>query len=167
MANKLLLIEDVEDLGRSGDIVTVKPGYARNYLLPRGYAILASKNAIRLQARLQEERKKRAIIDKEEADRTAASLGELTLSTVVKVDQEGHMYGSVSTHDLVELLKEQANIELEKRSFGLKHPIKETGVHEIPIKLKEGVMAKLVLKVIPEGGVLPAESESKEEEKSE
>lgn len=151
MATKLLLIEDVEDLGRSGDIVSVRPGFARNFLLPKKYAIIADKGALRQQARLQEERNKKAVLDKQESESTAQILENVHLTTIVKVDHEGHMYGSVSSHDIVELLKNQANIELEKRTITLKHPIKETGVHTIAIKLKEGVVSSLTLKVIPEG----------------
>lgn len=150
MATKLLLIEDVEDLGRVGDIVSVKPGYARNFLLPKGTAVVADKNALRMQARLQEERKKQAILDKQEAEQSAAALEVVTLTTIVKVDHEGHMYGSVSAHDILNLLKEQANIVLEKRAVVLKHAFKEIGVHEIAVKLKEGVNATIKLKIIPE-----------------
>lgn len=151
MAVKLLLIEDVEDLGRSGDIVNVKPGYARNFLVPNRFAVQADKNALRMQARLQEERKKKAIIDKQEADKTAAALEGIVVKTVVKVDHEGNMYGSVTVHDVLEMLKEQANVELEKRSLLLKHPIKDIGVHTIPVKLKEGVTSSITLKVMSEG----------------
>ena len=64
MATKLLLIEDVEEIGRSGDIVNVKPGFARNFLLPRGFGVVADKAALRMQARLKEEREKKAIVEK-------------------------------------------------------------------------------------------------------
>jgi large subunit ribosomal protein L9 len=150
MATKLLLIEDVDDLGRKGDVVQVKPGYARNFLLPRGYGIPADKNALRMQARLQEERKKKAIQDREESEKIAGSLEGIVLSTTVKVDHEGHMYGSVSVTDIVHLLQEQAGIAVEKRAIALKHPIKEIGVHTINVKLKEGIPATLTLKVITE-----------------
>lgn len=152
MAAKLLLIEDVEDLGRSGDIVSVRPGFARNFLLPRGFAVVADKGALRMQARLQEEREKRSALDKAEAEHSAGQLTTVVLSTIVKVDHEGHMYGSVSAHDVVELLQSQANIALEKRSVVLKHPIKTLGVHKINVKLKEGVTASLTLKVMSEEG---------------
>jgi len=151
MAAKLLLIEDVEDLGRSGDIVTVKPGFARNFLIPRKYAVVANAGTLRIQAKLQEERQKRAAVEKQEAENTANALEGVIVKTIVKVDHDGHMYGSVSAHDIVELLQVQANIALEKRSVALKHSIKETGIHTIAVKLKEGVAASFTLKVIPEG----------------
>jgi large subunit ribosomal protein L9 len=152
MATKLLLIEDVEALGRSGEIVNVKPGYARNYLLPQGLGVIADKKALRQQERLKEERQKKALTDQKESEEIAARLEGLTLTTVVKVDQEGHMYGSVSALEIAHLLQEQHHIELDKKSIQLKHPIKTTGVHPISIKLKEGVTASLTLKVMSEEG---------------
>jgi large subunit ribosomal protein L9 len=150
MATKLLLIDDVDDLGRSGDIVSVKPGYARNFLLPQGFAVAADKRALRMQAQLQEERRKRAVVDKQESDKTASQLEGVVLTEIVKVDQEGHMYGSVSALDVARMLQEKHNVSLEKKSVQLKHAIKETGVHTITIKLKEGVTASIKLKVISE-----------------
>jgi large subunit ribosomal protein L9 len=159
MATKLLLLEDVEALGRSGEIVNVKPGYARNYLLPQGLAVIANKQALRQQERLQEERKKRAIADKHEAEETAGRLDGLTLTSVVKVDQEGHMYGSVTAHEIVHLLQEQKQLELDKKNILLKHPIKTTGVHTIPVKLKEGVTTSFHLKVMSEEGFRASQEE--------
>lgn len=158
---KLLLVEDVEHLGRSGDIVTVRPGYARNFLLPQGFGIIADKQALSMQSRLQEERKKRALVDKKEAEVLAKSLEEITLSTKVKIDQEGRMYGSVSALDVIHMLKEQHNIALEKKAVQLKHAIKETGVYPLTIKLKEEVVTKITLEVIPEE--LPEQLAVKEE----
>lgn len=165
MANKLLLLEDVDALGRSGDIVSVKPGFARNFLLPQGLAVVADKSALRMQAKLQEERKKRAIVDKQESEKLAASLEGIVVKTVVKVDHDGHMYGSVSALDIVHLLEQQSSLKLEKRFIHLKHAIKETGVHNIHAKLKEGVTADFKLKIMAEGAV--EEDEPVEEQQAE
>lgn len=169
MANKLLLLEDVEALGRSGDIVGVKPGYARNFLLPQGLAIVADKRALRMQTRLQEERKKKAVVDLKESEELATKLEGQTLTTIVKVDHEGHMYGSVSSSDVADLLEKQLSIALDKRAIQLKHAIKDTGVHTIHVKLKEGVQASFNLTIEPEiKGSLPGEkTEKKEKAKSE
>src|SRR5574338_163192 len=99
MGNQLLLIEDVDDLGRSGDVVSVKPGFARNFLLPQKKAVVADKFTLRMQARLKEERAKRAEIDKKEAVVLAERIAPMELSIVVKVDPDGHMYGSVTALD--------------------------------------------------------------------
>lgn len=149
MATKLLLIQDVEDLGRSGDLVNVRPGFARNFLLPRGVAVIADKGTLRMQAKLKEEREKQAVVDRQESEKIASGINDHVLTKIVKVDQEGHMYGSVSAHDVADMLHEQG-IQLEKRAIALKHPIKETGVHKVTIKLKEGVTASITLKVVSE-----------------
>lgn len=157
MATYLLLIEDVDDLGRSGDIVSVKPGYARNFLIPSRKALVADANARRMQARLQEERAKKAAVDKQESEVLAAKIEGISLRIEVKVDPDGHMYGSVSSLDVLRLLKEQGH-EMEKRSVLLSQPIKTTGAHKIDLRLKEGVMTAIQLQVVPEGYVEPEES---------
>ena len=152
-ANKLLLIDDVESLGLSGEIVSVRPGYARNYLIPQGLAVVANKGALKMQAKLQEERKKKAAKDRQESETVANQLDNLVLEITVKVDHEGHMYGSVSVQDIQSLIEKEKGINLEKRSIQLKHAIKATGTHSIPIKLKEGVTVETVtLKVVSEQG---------------
>lgn len=148
---KVLLLKDVEKLGRGGDVVTVQPGYARNFLLPKGVAILADKNALRLQEKLQEERRKQAAIDMKESEALAERLKAVTLVVEVKVDPEGHMYGSVSVNDITSLLEGQEKITLDKQAFQIAAPIKSTGVHQVEVKLKEGVIAAFALKIIPEG----------------
>lgn len=150
MGNKLLLIEDVESLGRSGDIVNVKPGYARNFLLPQGVAVIADRQTIRMQARLQDERQKKAAEDKKESEAMSEKINGLTVTKVVKVDHEGHMYGSVTAADIVHQMKEEHGVEIEKRFVQLKHPVKEIGVSTIHLRLKEGIVADIILKVVPE-----------------
>ncbi len=151
MATQLLLLEDVDDLGHKGEIVNVKPGYAYNFLIPKKFALVADANAIRRQKRLREERQAKAVEDKKHAEEIAERLKGATFTVEVKVDHEGHMYGSVSSLDVVHLVKMQAGIELDKRSVPLKHPIKEIGVHELTLRLKEGVEAPIHLKVLVEG----------------
>lgn len=146
MQNKLLLLEDVINLGRSGDIVTVKPGFARNFLVPQKKAVVANKFALRLQARLVEERQKKAEADRKESEAVAAQMAEVQLSTEVKVDAEGRLYGSVAVVDIMKIL-ESAEVIVEKNQIVLPHPIKTLGEHEIQLKLKEGVVATLRLTV--------------------
>lgn len=150
MATKILMIKDVEK-ARSGDIVSVKPGYSR-YLLAHGFAVRADKRALRMQERLKEERAKKALIDKQESEEVASRIQGITLTKVVKVDHEGHMYGSVTVAEIADLLLEHHQVELDKKSIQLKHAIKSTGVHEIHVKLKEGVNTSFHLKVMSEEG---------------
>lgn len=163
MATKVLLVEDVEALGRSGEIVNVKPGYARNFLLPQGLAVVTSERTLRMQQQLQEARAQKALVDRKESEDLATRIEGLTLTKVVKVDQEGHMYGSVTAGDIHHLLQSELNVELEKRSIQLKHPIKTTGIHIISVKLKEGVAARFNLKVMTEEGFETAHESAPQE----
>jgi len=146
MRNQLLLLEDVDELGRSGDLVSVKPGFARNFLLPQKKAVVADKFTLRLQSKLKEERAKRAAVDKEAAEELAQKLEGKVLSITVKVDPDGHMYGSVSANDIIRLFADEG-IALERRNIVLPQPIKTLGVHPLQLKLKEGVPAQVTLKV--------------------
>lgn len=151
MANsKLLLLKDVESLGRSGDIVSVRKGYARNLLIPTKSAVVADANAIRKQTKLQEERKLQAAKDLKESEELALKMVGIEVTKSVKVDHDGHMYGSVSAQDVAELILDQHKIQIEKRQIQIKHPIKEVGVFELPIKLKEGVTSSVTVKVTAE-----------------
>ncbi len=150
MAKKLLLLEDVDNLGRKGDLVNAKEGFAYNFLIPQGFALVATPAALKRQAKLQEERRKRAEVDRKESEELASRLNGETLTFLVKVDHEGHMYGSVSGLDVVHQIKMQTGIELEKRFVMIKHAIKETGVFDITLRLKEDIMAQIVVKVVPE-----------------
>jgi len=147
MQNQLLLIKDVDSVGRSGDIVTVRPGYARNFLLPQKLAVVADKYTLKLQAKLQEERAKQAEVDTKEAALIAERIQNLELSMITKVDPDGHMYGSVSATDIIKLL-ENEGILLERKNVVLPHPLKAIGDHKVSLKLKEGIPAVLTLKII-------------------
>lgn len=149
MKQQLLLLEDVEALGRKGEIVSAKPGYVRNFLLPKGYAVIASPNTLRKQERLRQEREKQAVVDRQAAEQLAAQIEQVTLETKVKVDPEGHMYGSVSAADIAQLFQEKG-FAVEKKNVQLPRPIKETGVHKIVLKLKEGIPAFCNLSILPE-----------------
>jgi len=175
MKQQLLLLEDVESLGRKGEVVTAKPGYIRNFLLPQGFAVIASANTLRKQERLRKEREKQALVDRKDSEELAAKLEGITVETRVKVDPEGHMYGSVSAADIAKLFQSQG-FPLEKKNILVTRPIKETGPHKLAVKLKEGVSVSCILQIIPEGVVatgieavvapIPVEGEVKTEETS-
>lgn len=152
MKQQLLLLQDVEALGNKGEIVTAKPGYMRNFLLPKGLAVVASPNTLRKQQKLKEEREKQAIIDRQESEGLAQQIEGLNLEIRVKVDPEGHMYGSVSAADIVQLFQEKG-IPLDRRNIQMTKPIKVTGLHKLQAKLKEGISASFNLSIIPEGMV--------------
>ncbi len=150
MKNQLLLLEDVDNVGRGGELVSVRPGFARNFLIPQKKAVLADSRTIRLQAKLQEERAIKAAEDKKHAEVLGSRISALVLSDEVKVDSEGHMYGSVSAQDIVHLLEKQG-ISIEKKNIVLAHAIKVLGSHTITVKLKEGVTSSFVLNIEAQG----------------
>ncbi|NGX46159.1 MAG: 50S ribosomal protein L9 [Chlamydiae bacterium] len=157
--NQLLLLADVDGLGRQGDVVTAKPGFVRNFLLPKKKAVIADKHTLLMREKLQKERAIKAAEDHKEAELYATKLAELVMKTEVKVDPEGKMYGSVAVVDILKLLRENG-FTVEKRQIVLAHPLRSVGKHAISLKLEEGVVATFTLEIEPEGGKLP---EAKEE----
>jgi large subunit ribosomal protein L9 len=145
---KLLLREDVEDLGRLGDVVTVAPGYARNYLFPRRLAVEATPDNLRAMERRRERR--RAEDAAREADISARleALGKLELTTREKADETGTLYGSVGASAIVRLLA-NAGYEIEERDVRLEEPIKSLGRHEVPIHVHGEHYAGLQIVVEP------------------
>ena len=163
MSTQLLLLEDVDDLGRSGDVVKVKHGFARNFLLPQKKAVFVDKQTLRMQTKLKEERAKLAVIDKKDSEELATRIQGMVLTSIVKVDQEGHMYGSVSSLDVVHIL-EKEGISLKKSHVLLPQPIKELGVYNISLKLKEGVLTAFTLKIESDRPVAAVSTESTQKE---
>jgi large subunit ribosomal protein L9 len=141
-----LLIEDVEDVGRSGEVIPVKPGFARNYLIPTKKAVMADEHTLRMQAKLQEKRAAQAAVDKKEAEELAAKLEGIALEIDVKVDPEGHLYGSVGQMDIVHLFEKQG-VKLERRNIVLPHPIKQLGIQKLTLRLKEDVTCSFTLDI--------------------
>jgi len=150
MKQQLLLLQDVESLGKKGEVVTAKPGYVRNFLFPNGLAVVASANTLRKQERLRSERAEQAIVDRQESEELAKQIEAVLLEIKVKVDPEGHMYGSVTAADIAQIFQERG-LPVERKNVMLTKPIKETGLKEISIKLKEGVNIVTKLTIIPEG----------------
>jgi len=144
---ELLLKEDVENLGARGDLVQVKPGYGRNYLLPRGLAIQATPgNKKRIELQRTTILKKEAV-ERDTATQQADLLKDVTLEFARKVGEHGILYGSVTSMDIAEALAAKG-YEIDRRRVLLKEPIKEPGEFEAPIKLHREVTTnvKVVVK---------------------
>jgi large subunit ribosomal protein L9 len=149
MANQLLLLQDVEDLGRSGDLVSVRPGYARNFLVPQKMAVVADKNTVRLQEKLQLERAKKMAEEQVLARQTADLLQGKEFTVHAKMDPDGHLFGSVTIIDLVKLIQKH-DFKVEKRHILLASPLKTKGSFPIVIKFDEGILAEVTLHILPE-----------------
>ena len=141
---RLILREAVEHLGRTGDLVTVKPGYARNYLIPRGLAYRATEANVRRieeERRIREERARRAYL---EASRQASRLDGLALRFTARASEEGTLYGSVSARDILERAEQvDLGFDLDRRSVQLDEPIKTVGEHVVPLRLHAGVESEI------------------------
>ena len=149
---QVLLREDIDNLGARGEIVRVKAGYARNYLLPRNLAVEATANNVR-----QIEGEKAALAKREAKERgtaelQASQLQKLTLKFERKVGEAGVLYGSVTSMDIAHELKEQG-YEVDRRKIVLREPIKRFGNYTVPVRLHREVTVELPINVLGEGGV--------------
>lgn len=146
---KIILKESIYNLGELGDIVTVAGGYARNYLIPRGMAMEATKgNLNQFEAEKEALMKKLAHL-KSEAEKVAAKLGEVTLEYTRKSSAEQKLFGSVTSQELADGLKEK-DFDIEKRAILLPSPIKTVGETKVKVKLDQGVLAEITVNVIAE-----------------
>lgn len=146
---ELLLREDVENLGVRGELVKVRAGFGRNFLLPRGLAIQATPGNVK-----QIEMQRRALLKKEATEKAAAEgqaglLSEVTLQFARKVGEHGLLYGSVTSMDVAEALHAKG-FEIDRRKIVLKDPFKETGEYEVPVKLHREVIATIKVVVAKE-----------------
>lgn len=146
---KVILRQDVADLGQSGDIVTVRPGYARNFLLPRGMAYEATGANIK---QLEEEKRRGEAKSKQqylEARRRAAQLENVSLTFHANAGEEGKLFGSITSADIAERLKEQnLDFEIDKRDIELDESLKSLGVYNVPVRLHTDVKPEIKVWVI-------------------
>ncbi|MDD5088221.1 MAG: 50S ribosomal protein L9 [bacterium] len=144
---QVILRKEHESLGKTGDVVVVKPGYARNFLIPRGIAYPVNKTNLR---RLEHEREvlaARDLRERRKAGDLSAKLQGLRLIAQVQVGEEDRMFGSVTAADVAELIKERG-IEVDRRKIQLDEPIKHLGEFEIPIRLHREVTVSITVDVV-------------------
>jgi len=146
---EIILTENVEGLGQIGDLVRVKPGYARNYLVPKGLAVVANnRNLKELEhQKRQAERKFQRVV--QAAEVLKGKIEALNLQIAHKAGEEGKLYGAVTAMELEAKLAEQG-VEIDRRKIQLDEPIKNVGDFEVPVKLDAGVSATIKLSVVAE-----------------
>jgi large subunit ribosomal protein L9 len=145
---EVILREDVQSLGKAGAVVRVKPGYARNFLLPRGLAYEATegnKKRIAAEGRARDARREE---DRAKAAESARSLEALSLTIPAKAGEGERLFGSVTSQDIAAAL-ERAGQAVDKRRIELEHPIKSLGDHQVPVRLHPDVQAMLRITVVP------------------
>ncbi|MGE0353052.1 MAG: 50S ribosomal protein L9 [Gemmatimonadales bacterium] len=146
---EVILREDVKSLGRAGQLVKVKPGYARNFLLPKGLAYEATEGN---KKRIAAETKARAALmeaEKGEAQAMASRLGSVTLTLAGKAGEGDRLFGSITSQDLAEALAAQG-FPVDKRKLDLEHPIKTLGDHTVLLRLHPEVAAEIRVTVVAE-----------------
>lgn len=139
MATEILLLSDVENLGKAGDVVKVADGYARNFLLPRDLAAPVSQHALRRLEKLRKEREELSRIQMAEAKDKAAKLNDVSVTIRAKTVDGTRLYGSVSAADIVAALESGNKISVDKSQVQLDEPLKEVGTFDITIKLHSEV----------------------------
>ena len=146
---KVILSETVQGLGEAGDLVGVKVGYARNYLLPQGKALLATESKVR-----ELEHHKRVVAEKAARDLSDLKalrdrLESVALEVTARVGEEGKLFGSVTTAHIAELLAEKG-YTVDRRKIHLSEPLREIGDHVVPIRLQRDLTAEVALKISAE-----------------
>ena len=160
---KVLLIKDVYKLGRAGEIKKVAAGYGRNYLIPQGFAIPATKGAMEQSERIKEKATERRAALNEELSDVSEVLDGKTLTFAVKAGETGHLYGSVSNEDIIAEIESKFEIELERRQVETE-PIRELGTFQVPIHLTMDLVPEITVIVHREGEVPGAEEAEETEE---
>jgi large subunit ribosomal protein L9 len=146
---KVILTKEVEPLGFEGDIVAVANGYARNYLIPKGFALEATSQNVKF---MESQRKKieiRRLKAKEDAEKVKERIGDVAVTIIQKAGEEGRLYGSVTTMDIAAELEKQG-IAIERRKIVLDKPIKSLGDFDVPVKIHPEVKASIKVTVTPE-----------------
>lgn len=152
---KVILKKEVDNLGLAGDVVNVADGFGRNFLIPRGLAIPATKGAMKEAEALTRARKAREAQTVDQAAEYKTVLEDRTLRIPARVDERGHLYGSVGVTEIHRVLKERGH-DLEKKRIELRHSIKELGTYEIDVRVHPQVTATVTIEVVDEEGKVVA-----------
>ena len=146
---KLILKADIAGVGHRGDIVDVADGYGRNYLVPKGMAMLATKGAETQATAMRRARDVRDAVDREAAEEVAKTLVATTITITAKAGPEGKLFGSVAAGDIVTAVSEQSGVALDRKQLVLDEHIKDVGTHQVFAKLHADVAFPLTIEVVP------------------
>ena len=145
---KVILRADVPDVGHKGDVLDVADGYARNFLVPRGLAMAASKGALAQAESMRRARAVRDARDREAAEEIATKLTPMTITIPARAGAEGRLFGSVTSADVAAAIETQSGIEVDRRKLHLDEPIRALGAHEVPLRLHPDVEVRLNVEVV-------------------
>jgi len=164
---EVILTEKIASLGAEADVVKVKRGYARNFLVPRGKALEVTPATLKRLNILKAKRAEREAKELNESEDLARKINKLKITMEIETGATGKAFGSITAADLAERIKKDlgGNIEIDRHRIHLEKPIKESGEHEVVIKLHHDVQAKLTVNVKAKGADAAPEAEEKSEEK--
>lgn len=145
---RVVLRTDLDHVGKRGDIVDVADGYARNFLLPKGHAIVATTGVTAQAAAMRKARDLKDAKDREAAEVVARTLVPMVIRIPAKAGSGGKLFGSVTTGDIADAVTQQAKVNLDRRRLHLDEPIKSTGTHEVPVKLHSDVEFRITVEVV-------------------
>ena len=145
---RVVLRDDVENLGRKGDMVDVADGFARNYLVPKGLAIKATPGAQKQADAMRRNREAQEVRDREAAQALATRLAAGTIEIKARAGEGGRLFGSVTSADIAEAVNVQLGVEIDRRRLTLEEPLKELGVVDVPLRLHTDVEATVRVAVV-------------------
>jgi large subunit ribosomal protein L9 len=145
---KVILRQDVPSVGKRGDICEVSSGYARNYLLPKQLAMVATDGAVTQAAAMRRARDLRDAQDRSAAEEVARRLVPKVITILAKAGSEGRLFGSVTSADVVDAVADQAGVELDRRKLLLSDPIKSLGTHSVAVRLHPDVEFPVTVEVV-------------------
>ncbi len=146
---KVILRTDVEGVGNAGDVLDVADGYARNCLVPKGFALRATEGTMAQAAAMQRARDVKDTRAREAAEEIARKLVPMVIAVEARVGSGDHLYGSVTTTEIAEAVLAQTEIDLDRRKMSLDEPIKTVGTHEVGVRLHPEVRFSLTVEVAP------------------
>jgi large subunit ribosomal protein L9 len=161
---EVILLSDVDKIGLRGEVVSVARGYARNYLLPRKLAEVATPGRVAEIARRDEQRARHEARTFEQGQSIAEVLGKTVLRFEVKAGPTGALFGSVTPTDIADEIWRTRKVRVDRRKIGLDEPLRRIGRYEVPIEVFTDVRVEVKTLVVPEGGELPPEEETPVEE---
>jgi len=144
---KIVLRSDVDNVGKKGDIIDVADGFARNYLLPKGFAIKATRGVEAQAGAMRRSRDLKDAKDREAGETIARKLVPMVITVAARAGAEGKLFGSITSADVVAAVSEQAGVDLDRRKVILDEPIRTIGTHEIPVRLHSDVQFRITLDV--------------------
>ena len=143
----VILKRDVKGTGKAGDVVKVSDGYARNMLLPRGLAEEATKNNVHTLEKAKEKREEEERQARAAAEKQAEEMKNMKVEIITKAGEGGKLFGSITTKDIADALKEQHGLNIDKRKIVLDQPIKEVGVKRVKVKIYPEITATIAVEV--------------------